>query len=398
MIRSEVVDFPTHRHGRRRIGCLLVTESPGASRQSGDSVERLWAGEHEQVAFCQDRSSGLRAIIALHSTALGPGLGGTRFQPYPNTAAALADAMALSEAMTYKNALAGLDHGGGKGVIIGDPRTGKTEALLRAYGRFVCSLAGRYVTACDVGTYVEDMDAVARECRWVTGRSEARGGAGDSSVLTAVGVFQGMRAAAQTRWGEPSLAGRSVGISGVGKVGRHLVPLLLDDGAHVVVTDIDPGAVNRLLDETSCARAAIDVAESTGALLTRDLDVFSPCALGGAITPEVAATIRAGVICGGANNQLTSDDLAEVLAGRDVLFCPDYCVNAGGVIQVADELGRPFDMARARARAEQIFDTTSAVLRSATAESITPLEAAARIARRRIADVGGLNRILVPRP
>jgi len=194
---------------------------------------------HEQVVFCQDRASGLRAIIAIYSTALGPALGGTRFHPYASEAEALADALDLSRAMAYKNALAGLDLGGGKAVIWGDPGRIKTEALLRAYGRFVQSLGGRYYTACDVGTDSLDMDVIARETRFVAGRSVDNGGCGDSSVLTAFGVFQGMRAAAEHRWGTASLAGRRVGIAGVGKVGRHLIDHLLADGAAIVITDVN---------------------------------------------------------------------------------------------------------------------------------------------------------------
>src|SRR5881398_2468588 len=198
---------------------------------------------HEQVVYCNDPSTGLRAIIAIYSTALGPALGGTRFYPYATEDDALTDVLNLSRAMAYKAACAGLDLGGGKAVIIGDPATDKSEALLRAYGRFVEALGGRYYTACDVGTYVEDMDVIARECRYVTGRSPAHGGAGDSSILTAYGVFRSMRAAAEHLWGTPSLAGRRVGIEGVGKVGRHLVAHLVADGAAVVVSDIDPEAV-----------------------------------------------------------------------------------------------------------------------------------------------------------
>src|SRR5215472_1681895 len=197
---------------------------------------------HEQVVFCNDAPTGLRAIIAIYSTALGPALGGTRFYPYPSEDAALADVLNLSRAMAYKNALAGLDHGGGKAVIIGDPARLKSEALLRAYGRFVQSLNGRYITACDVGTYSEDMDIVARECRHVTGRTERNGGAGDSSVLTAFGVFQGMRAAAEHTWGTSSLEGRRVGVEGVGKVGRRLVGHLIEARAQVVICDVNPGA------------------------------------------------------------------------------------------------------------------------------------------------------------
>src|ERR687885_1433793 len=193
---------------------------------------------HEQVVFCQDKQSGLRAIIAIYSTAIGPALGGTRFYPYPREEDAIHDVLELSRAMAYKNALAGLDLGGGKAVIWGDPERDKSEPLLRAYGRFVESLNGRYYTACDVGTYVQDMDVVARETRFVTGRSVEHGGAGDSSILTAWGVFQGMRAAAEHTWGSPTLAGRTVGIAGLGKVGKHLARHLLDDGAAVVGTDV----------------------------------------------------------------------------------------------------------------------------------------------------------------
>jgi valine dehydrogenase (NAD+) len=343
------------------------------------------------VVFCQDPPTGLRAIIALSTTALGPGLGGTRFHPYPSTAAALDDVLDLSRAMAYKNALAGLDHGGGKAVIIGDPHRDKTEPLLRAYGRFVASLGGRYVTACDVGTYVADMDVVARECPWTTGRSEAAGGAGDSSVLTALGVFCGLRAGALVRWGSDSLAGRLVGISGVGKVGRNLTPLLLAEGARVVVADVDDGAVARLLAEHPEVRAVA----TTEDLLREDLDVYSPCALGGALTEEVARTLTAGVVCGGANNQLAGEGVAELLAVRDVLYCPDYCVNAGGVIQVADEV-HGFSFERARARTERIFDTTLAVLRAAEKDGVLPGEAADRLAEERMAQVGGLRRILLP--
>ncbi|MGZ4651484.1 MAG: Glu/Leu/Phe/Val dehydrogenase dimerization domain-containing protein, partial [Kineosporiaceae bacterium] len=337
-----------------------LATSGAAPVEQGDDLATVFAQGHEQVVFCHDAASGLRAVIALYSTALGPGLGGTRFRAYPTVGAALADVLDLARAMAYKNSLAGLDHGGGKAVIIGDPGRDKTEALLRAYGRFVASLGGRYVTACDVGTYVEDMDVVARECRWVTGRSEANGGAGDSSVLTALGVFHGMRAGALIRWGTDGLQGRTVGVSGVGKVGRHLVPLLLTEGARPVVADVDDGAVARVLAEHTGVRAVA----STDALIAEPLDVYAPCALGGALTPEVARALRAGVVCGGANNQLATPQVARLLQERDILYCPDYCVNAGGVIQVADEL-HGFSFERARARTERIYDTTLAVLRAA---------------------------------
>jgi valine dehydrogenase (NAD+) len=371
-----------------RDGGLRSADMADATESSGYEVDLTWAGGHEQVVFCHDRPTGLRAIIALYSTVLGPGLGGTRFVPYPSTRAALEDVLDLSRAMAYKNALAGLDHGGGKGVVIGNPRTDKSEPLLRAYGRFVASLGGRYVTACDVGTSVADMDVVARECRWTTGRSEAEGGAGDSSVLTAVGVFQGMRAGALVRWGSDSLSGRLVGVAGVGKVGRHLVPLLLSEGARVVVCDVDDDAVRRVLGEHPGVRAVGTVDD----LFTEPLDVYAPCALGHALTDDVAAKVPAELICGGANNQLARPEVADLLAARQVLYCPDYCVNAGGVIQVADEL-HGFSFERARARAEGIYATTLQVLRTAQATGVTPAVTADRLAERRMSEVGGLSRI-----
>ncbi len=367
-----------------------IPETPEFIISDPERDEAPWSAGHEQVAFCHDRASGLKAIIAIYTTALGPALGGTRFYPYPTTGAALADVLALSKAMAYKNALAGLDHGGGKAVIIGDPGRDKSEPLLRAYGRFVASLGGRYVTACDVGTYVEDMDLVGRETRFATGRSPANGGAGDSSLLTALGVHQGMRAAAQVVWGGSTLAGRLVGISGVGKVGRNLVPLLLADGADVVITDVDEGAVARVRAEHPGVRAVTD----TAALLAERLDVFSPCALGGALTEPIAAELTAAVVCGGANNQLAAPEVADQLAGRGVVYCPDFCVNAGGVIQVADEL-HGFSAERARAQTERIFDTTLAVLREAAQTGVTPTTAAERRAERRMADVSAVRRIHV---
>lgn len=348
--------------------------------------------EHEQVVFANDRATGLQAIIALHSTALGPGLGGTRFFPYTSTDAAIEDVLNLSRGMSYKAALAGLDLGGGKAVIIGDPSTLKTEALLRAYGRFVQSLNGRYYTACDVGTFSEDMDHIARECDYVTGRTVAHGGAGDSSVLTAFGVFQGMRAAADVTWGEPTLGGRTVGVAGVGKVGRHLVGLLIEDGANVVVTDVYQPSVDRIRDEYP----QVEVVDSTEALVARDdLDVYAPCAMGGALTDDVVATLSAKVVCGAANNQLAHPGIEKSLQDRGILYAPDYCVNAGGLIQVADELeGFSFD--RAKHRATGIFETTRSVFERAASDDIAPAIAADRLAEQRMREVGRLRGVWLP--
>jgi valine dehydrogenase (NAD+) len=347
-------------------------------------------GAHEQVVFCQDKPSGLRAIIAIYSTALGPALGGTRFYPYGSEDAAIHDALELSRGMAYKNALAGLDLGGGKAVIWGDPELDKSEPLLRAYGRFVQSLGGRYRTACDVGTYSQDMDVIARECDYVTGRTVAHGGAGDSSVLTAYGVFQGMRAAAEAVWGEPTLAGRTVGVAGVGKVGHHLVEHLLADGAGVVVTDVAEAAVRRVTDAHPEVRTVAD----TDALVASALDVYAPCALGDALTDDVVETLSARIVCGAANTQLAHPGVEKLLAGRGILYAPDYCVNAGGLIQVADEL-EGFSFERAKQRATKIFDTTREVFRLAAADDVPPAVAADRLAEQRIAAVGRLRGLWV---
>ncbi|WP_448072676.1 Glu/Leu/Phe/Val family dehydrogenase [Georgenia yuyongxinii] len=341
---------------------------------------------HEQVVYCYDAASGLNAIIAIHSTALGPALGGTRFYPYPTEDDALADVLRLSRGMTYKNALAGLDHGGGKAVLIGDPARDKSEALLRAYGRFVESLGGRYVTACDVGTYVADMDVIHRETSHVVGRSDVHGGSGDSSVLTAFGVLTAMRACAAHVWGSDTLRGRTVGVAGVGKVGRLLVGHLLEAGADVVVTDVSPTAIDRVRAQ----HPEVRVVDGADALVRSAIDIYAPCALGGALDRSTVEAMRATVVCGSANNQLADDGeggLAERLLERGITYAPDYLVNAGGVIQVSDE-EEGFVLERARHRAEGLFDTTLAVLRRAAEQGISPARAASHLAEERITAVG----------
>ncbi len=355
-----------------------------------DRTDHLKDLGHEQVVFCQDPASGLRAIIAIYSTALGPALGGTRFYPYADEAAALSDVLALSKAMAYKAACAGVDLGGGKAVILGDPATMKTEGLLRAYGRMVESLGGRYYTACDVGTYVQDMDVIAKESRFVTGRSPENGGAGDSAVLTAFGVFQAMRAAAEHTWGAPTLHGRTVAVEGVGKVGHHLVEHLLEDGATVVVSDVNPAAVERVQSLSGEVRAA-----SVTDLPTLDVDVYAPCALGASVTDALVPALVAKVVCGAANNQLAHPGIEKVLADRGVLYTPDYVANAGGLIQVADEI-EGFRFERAKAKAARVYDTTLEIFRLADAEGVPPAVAADRLAERRMSEVGRLRTFLLP--
>ncbi|MEV4535415.1 Glu/Leu/Phe/Val dehydrogenase dimerization domain-containing protein [Asanoa sp. NPDC049518] len=352
------------------------------------STEESDSTGHEQVVFCQDKQSGLKAIIGIYSTALGPALGGTRFYPYANEADALHDVLELSRGMAYKNALAGLDLGGGKAVIWGDPEKDKSESLLRAYGRFVQSLGGRYYTACDVGTYVADMDLVARETTFVTGRSVEHGGAGDSSVLTAWGVFQGMRAAAEHVWGSPTLAGRRVGVAGLGKVGKHLTAHLIEDGASVVATDVS----ERALEWVRATYPQVDVVDDATAMITADIDVYAPCALGGALNDDTVPALRAKIVTGAANNQLAHPGIEKQLADRGILYTPDYVVNAGGVIQVADEI-EGFNFERAKLRATRIYDTTREILQLAEAEGVPPAVAADRLAERRMAEIGRLRTI-----
>lgn len=336
---------------------------------------------HEQVTLASDEATGLRAIIAIHSTALGPALGGTRFHAYPDDGTALDDVLRLSRAMSYKNALAGLPLGGGKAVILGDPATVRSDALLEAYGRAVERLGGRYYTACDVGTYVADMDVVGRATRYVTGRSEAEGGSGDSSLLTALGVLCGMRACAQHLWGSDDLAGRRIAISGVGKVGHRLVDHLRDAGASVVIYDVSAEAIAPVI----AAHPEVEVADSEAELVASgDVDIYSPNALGGALSDTSVAALRARVVCGGANNQLAHPGIEQRLADQGVTYAPDYLVNAGGVIQVADELNG-FDLERARRRTLGIYQTTLDVLRLASDDGISPATAADRLAEAIIA-------------
>jgi valine dehydrogenase (NAD+) len=281
--------------------------------------------------------------------------------------------------MTYKNALAGLDHGGGKGVILADPLMKSTD-LLHAYGRLVDSLNGQYVTAGDLGITVHDMDVIGETCRWATGRSPERGGVGDSGILTAVGVWLGMRACAAQVWGNADLKGLHVGVVGAGKVGGRLIGHLVDEGARVTVVESSKAALAAVTERHPSVR----VAESVDDLLLQNVDVLSPNAIGGLITDSLAKALTVSVICGGANNQLAEPEVADVLHSRDILFAPDFLVNCGGVIQVAEELVG-CDLDRARARVDQVFDTTTRVLERARAAGITPLRAAEAEAEDRIA-------------
>jgi leucine dehydrogenase len=333
--------------------------------------------EGEQVTFCHDEVTGLRAIIAIDSTALGPSLGGTRFRPYVDEAAALTDVCRLAQGMTLKHAAAGLDQGGGKAVIIGDPRTDRSDDLMRAYGRFIDGLAGRYLTAEDVGTTQADMDLLSTVTDHVTGTSESLGGSGDPSPATAHGVRFAMHAAAEARWGSPDLAGRHVCISGVGKVGSALARELAAVGAHLTVSDIDDDAVERIVDELGATAVATIEAHRV------DCDIFAPCALGAVFDRSTIGELQCEVVTGAANNQLATDADDGRIAARDILYIPDFVANAGGVINIAEEIGG-YDRRNAWQRVEAIADTVTAVLDRARADQSTTTQAAVARAMERV--------------
>jgi valine dehydrogenase (NAD+) len=346
---------------------------------------------HEQVVFARDEERGLTCIVAIHSTALGPALGGTRWRRYDTEDDALEDVLRLSRAMTLKNACAGIDHGGGKAVIVGDPATDRSEGLLRAYGRVIASLGGRYVTACDIGTTPDDMALVKRETPWVTGADPDHGGSGDSGVTTSYGVELAMRAACAFHFGSDDLGGRHVAIQGLGKVGGRLARSLAEHGAKLTVADVSPDAVDRVADLPGVEVVGVDE------VLAVDADVVSPNALGAVLHGRTIAALQAPIVCGGANNQLATTEDAERLDEAGVLYCPDFVVNAGGVIQVADELqpGGPLP-GRIRRSAGAIPATLTSILEVARDEGVSTEVAAERVAERRIASVSGLHRFHLP--
>ena len=348
--------------------------------------ERIAGHGYEQVVFCHDGRTGLRAVIAIHSTRLGPALGGTRFYPYESEADAVEDVLRLARGMTYKSAGAGLDLGGGKAVIIGDPATDKTEGLLRAYARFVESLGGRYITAEDVGTTQADMDLIWRETRHVTGVSRALGGSGDPSEATAYGVLHAMQAVAGRLWDSRDLADRHIVVSGVGKVGYALCRHLVETRAHVTVSDIVPAAVERALSAFGIDAVPPEKAHSV------ECDIYSPCALGGVLNATTIPELRCAAIVGSANNQLAETADADRLADIGVTYAPDYIVNAGGVINIAEELVG-YSRERAYGNIRRIAQTTTAVLETASADGTTTAAAADRLAERRIDELSHVHQI-----
>lgn len=340
--------------------------------------ERIAGDGHETVCYCHDAATGLRAVIAIHSTVLGPALGGVRFRQYDDEDAAVEDVLRLSKAMSYKNAAAGLDLGGGKAVILGDPAALKSDELMRAYGRFVHGLNGRYLTAEDVGTTQHDMDVIREATPYVTGVDPANGGSGDPSPATALGVYEAMRAVALHLWGEASLSGRRVTVSGVGKVGSDLCRHLVAAGARVAIADVNEAAIAALVEEADVEVMPVEKAHMA------DSDIFSPCALGAVLNEATIPELRCAAVVGAANNQLARPEDAERLREAGVAYAPDFIVNAGGVINIAEELhAEGYDRERAMGCVRRIHDTTLAVLRRADQDGVTTEVAAERLAEER---------------
>jgi leucine dehydrogenase len=345
--------------------------------------ETMQSFGHEQVVCCSDKSTGYRGVIAIHDTTLGPALGGCRFWNYASDDEAITDALRLSRGMTYKNAVAGLNLGGGKSVIIGDNRTANREMIFRAHGRFVESLGGRYVTAEDVGTGTADMDYVHMETEYVAGLANR---SGDPSPVTAHGVFRSIEASAKWRWGSASLAGKTILVQGLGNVGNYLMKELVAAGAKLIVTDIRPEKVAHAVKEYG-AKAVSDTE-----IYSQKADIYAPCALGATINDDTIPQLKVEIVCGGANNVLLeARKHGEALEKRNILYAPDFVANAGGVINVYSELAG-WTRERALRKADEIFDTLLGVFAIAKEKGIPSYEAADALAERRVAAVRGLTK------
>ncbi|AFS70030.1 MULTISPECIES: Glu/Leu/Phe/Val dehydrogenase [Exiguobacterium] len=343
--------------------------------------ETMAMEDYEQVVFCHDKVSGLKAIIAIHDTTLGPALGGLRMWNYASDEEALIDALRLAKGMTYKNAAAGLNLGGGKAVIIGDAKTQKSEALFRAFGRYVQSLNGRYITAEDVNTTVADMDYIHMETDFVTGVSPAFGSSGNPSPVTAYGVYRGMKAAAKEVYGTDSLGGKTIAIQGVGNVAFNLCRHLHEEGAKLIVTDINQDALRRA--EEAFGALVVGPDEIYGV----EADIFAPCALGATLNDETIPQLKVKIIAGAANNQLKEDRHGDMLQERGILYAPDFVINAGGVINVADELDG-YNRERAMKKVELVYDAVSKVIEIAKRDHLPTYRAAEKMAEERIATMG----------
>ena len=346
--------------------------------------ETLAQTGHEEVVFCHNKDAGLKAIIAIHNSVLGPALGGLRMWNYATEQDALNDVLRLSRGMTYKAAVSGLNLGGGKAVIIGDPAVDKSEALFRAFGRFVNSLNGRYITAEDVGIDVNDMEYVFKETPFVTGVHQVHGGSGDPSPFTAYGTLQGLMAALQAKFGNEEVGDYAYAVQGVGHVGMEFVKLLRERGAKVFVTDINKELVQRAVDDHGAEAVAPDQ------IYDVDAQVYSPCALGGTVNENTLPRLKCQVICGAANNQLANDEIGDEVTRRGILYAPDYAVNAGGLMNVSLEIDG-YNRERAMRMLRTIYFNLGRIFEIAQRDGIPTYKAADRMAEERIASIGKLR-------
>lgn len=351
-------------------------------------IAQMGLNNHEQIVFCNDNATGLKAIIAIHNTILGPALGGTRMWKYNNELEALNDVLRLSRGMSYKASISGLNLGGGKAVIIGDSKTQKSEALIRRFGKFVDSLGGKYITAEDVGISTKEMEYVKMETNHVTGLPESMGGGGDPSPVTAYGVFMGMKASAKELWGNDSLSGKKVAVQGVGHVGENLVKHLAKEGAKIYINDINEEKLASLAKETGAevilGDGIYDVA----------MDIYAPCALGATINDVTLSKLKCGIISGAANNQLLDEVLhGNSLLDKGIIYAPDFLINAGGLINVYSEL-IGYNRENALRQTENIYNTTLNIFKKAKDEKTTTHEAAKRIAEERITAIGKIKMVL----
>ncbi|GKW44397.1 branched-chain amino acid dehydrogenase [Planococcus sp. NCCP-2050] len=339
--------------------------------------KRMEQHDYEQLVFCQDKNSGLKAIICIHDTTLGPALGGTRMWNYETEEEAIEDAIRLGRGMTYKNAAAGLNLGGGKTVIIGDPLKDKNEEMFRAFGRFIQGLNGRYITAEDVGTTVADMDLIHEETDFVTGISPAFGSSGNPSPVTAYGIYIGMKAAALEAFGDDSLEGKTITVQGVGNVAYTLCKHLHEEGAKLIVTDINQEAVQRAVNDFGA------VAVAPNDIYSQEADIFAPCAMGAIINDDTIPQLKVKVVAGSANNQLKEERHGDELEARGIVYAPDFVINSGGVINVADEL-YGYNNERAMKRVETIYDSITRIFEISKRDGIPSYIAAERMAEERI--------------
>ncbi len=354
-----------------------------------DVFEKLTTYDYEQLVFCQDKFAGLKAIIAIHDTTLGPALGGCRMWTYASEEEAITDALRLARGMTYKAAAAGLNLGGGKTVVIGDPHKDKSEALFRALGRFIEGLHGRYITAEDVGTTVSDMDVIHMETRFVTGVSQAYGSSGNPSPMTALGVFRGLQAAVKEVFGSDDLAGKTVAIQGLGSVGYALAQSLHRVGSKLIVTDISKDSVARAVAEFGAQAVEPDE------IFHVQADVLAPCALGAIVNDQTINRLRVQIIAGSANNQLAEERHGDRLHELGILYAPDYVINAGGLINVADEL-EGYHADRARNKVEGIYDIMLRLFAISKEHGIPTYKAADRLAEARIEKLKQVRSTFLP--